>query len=151
MYDLAGGWFCGDCGRPIGNRWLMTAPSGCATCDETITRHRCTGRPSLGDHTVDDTWECPDCRTIWLVGEELDTCRECGRSGTVPAWTVAVHGDRIDSAPRYNPVVYTPLRNALAGIVRTLLAPPPRTGERPRECYRMPSGARVHIKPGCRC
>jgi protein-arginine kinase activator protein McsA len=31
-YDLEESYLCPECKRPLGNRWLMTARSGCATC-----------------------------------------------------------------------------------------------------------------------
>ena len=151
-YGLAEGFFCEECGRPKGNRWLIGVPSGCATCDEVITRHRCTGRPSVDERADGDIWQCPDCDSAWLVVVEEDTCGECGRNGMVKTWTLAVSGARLDSAPRYQPYVPVPFRNLLADAGR--IAFPVRAPAQhaiPDACYSLPSGARVHVKPGCNC
>lgn len=44
LYDLAAGYFCEECGQPKGLR-LFDNLTGCATCDDVITTHRCTGLP----------------------------------------------------------------------------------------------------------
>ena len=160
LYDLADGYFCEECGRPKGNRWLLGTPSGCATCDEVITRHRCTARPSIDERADGDIWRCPDCDSTWLVIMEEDTCGECGRSGLQKTWKLAVPGARLESAPRHQPYVPTPMRNPLATAGR--IASPPRgatvrldgsvvpAGCSPA-CYRLASGSMVHVRPGCRC
>jgi ribosomal protein L37AE/L43A len=152
FYDLASDYFCEECRRPKGNRWLLGVPSGCATCDEVISRHRCTGRPSIDERADGDIWQCPDCDSAWLVVMEKDTCGDCGRDGMEKTWTVAVPGARLDSAPRYQPYVPVPFRNLLAeaGRIASPVRPPPRHAA-PGSCYQMASGALVHIKPGCRC
>jgi hypothetical protein len=152
LYDLADGYFCEECRRPKGNRWLLGVPSGCATCDEVISRHRCTGRPPVGERADGNIWECPDCGSAWLVVMAEDTCGHCGRSGMEKEWTLAIPGARLDSAPRYQPHVPVPMRNLLASA--GCIASPARTQAQyaaPDSCYSMPSGAMVHVKPGCRC
>ena len=113
---LAGNW-CEECGQAKSYRLWPGMLTGCATCDEVITRHRCAGRPDLGALDVGASWECPDCGTVWSVAEREDTCGECGRSGMVKAWS-HVPGDRIDSAPRYQPQPFTPFRDKLPGAAR---------------------------------
>ena len=103
---------CPECGRPLGNRWLMTGDSGCATCDEAVTRHRCSGCPNREALETGDSWECPDCGSAWKAVEVPDTCGECGQDRRWKTWEVA-EGDRIATAPRYQPVVFTPFRDAL--------------------------------------
>ena len=110
-YDLAGN-FCEECGRPKLNRLLYRAPSGCATCDEVITRHRCTKRPALDRLAMGESWECPDCGSVWTVTETEDSCGECGRGEMVPGWSV-IAGDRMDTAPKYVPYVPVPVRRRL--------------------------------------
>lgn len=139
-YDLAAGYFCEECGRAVGNRILLGKDGGgCQTCADTVTRHRCTARPSLDDLDVGGSWECPDCGSTWTVTEEQDMCGECGRSGLIRAWSVVV-GDCMDTAPKHEPYVVTPMRNLF------------RYPGQPRgDCYSLPSGGVVHVKPGCRC
>lgn len=109
--------------------------TGCATCDEVITRHRCTARPPLDSLAPGESWACPECWGTWTVTEEERACPECGHSRMVKTWAYAA-GGRIDSAPRHQPYALVPLRNILP---------------RASQCYRLASGARVHIRPGCRC
>jgi hypothetical protein len=127
--------FCPECRRPLGNRWLMTAPSGCGTCDEAITRHRCTGRPERDSMETGESWECPDCGSTWTATEVADQCGECGQETRRKTWEAA-EGDRIATAPRHNPVGFTPFRNILP---------------QPGKCHRTPAGIMVHVKPDCRC
>jgi uncharacterized protein (DUF983 family) len=134
MYDLAGNW-CEECGRAKSFRLWPGGLTGCKTCDEVVTRHRCTGRPSLASLVLGESWTCPDCGTIWTAVEVEDTCGECGRSGMEPGWSY-VPGDRIDTAPRHKPEPFTPFRNRFASSSR---------------CYKTPGGSMVHVKPGCRC
>lgn len=152
LYDLAPP-ACPECGRFLASRMLLSAPSGCGTCDEAITRHRCTGRPSREGLEPGESWECPDCGSTWTAVELADSCGECGQEVWRKTWET-VEGDRTDSAPRYNPVVFTPFRD----LARALAEPPaysPWTGRgdaaRPAECYRTAAGFTVHVKPGCRC
>jgi hypothetical protein len=126
---------CTECQQPVTRR-LFGYPAGCATCDDVITSHRCTGRPAVLDHHAGDHWECPECRSVWLVVKTEDPCPECGQPVTEHTWQVAHVGERIAMAPRYKPVRYTPFRNVLA---------------RPSPCYSLPGGSRVHVRPGCRC
>ena len=79
-YDLDSGYFCEECGRAKSLR-LFDNLTGCATCDDVITTHRCTGRPSLDDLALGESWECRECGTAWSAVEEEDFCSECGRSG----------------------------------------------------------------------
>ena len=155
LYDLAPSG-CPECGRPLGNRWLMTGDSGCATCDEAVTRHRCTRRPGRETMQPGDSWECSDCGSTWTAVEAADTCGECGQEVWRKTWE-SVEGDRIAAAPRYKPVAFTPFRD-LGRAVRELTGPPacsPWDGinrtARPAECYRAAAGFTVHVKPGCRC
>jgi hypothetical protein len=105
MYDLAGSW-CEECGRAKSFRLWPGTLTGCKTCDEVITRHRCTKRPDLA---AGGSWTCPDCGTLWTAGEEEDTCGECGQgTGTMRRTWDTVPGDRMDTAPRHVP---QPLRN----------------------------------------
>lgn len=149
LYDLAPA-ACPECGRFLASRMLLTAPSGCGTCDEAITRHRCTRCPPLAPG---ESWTCPECDSTWTAAEEDDACGECGQPVKRKAWSVEV-GARIGTAPRYNPVVFTPFRD----LARALAEPPaysPQTGRgdaaRPAGCYRTAAGFTVHVKPGCRC
>jgi len=127
---------CPECGTPLGNRWLMTGDSGCATCDEAVTRHRCLSRPRLGSLAVGESWTCRECWSVWTVTEEDGTCGHCGRSGPEKTWAYAA-GARVDEAPRYKPVVFTPFRNVI----------PQPAGP----CHQTRSGIMVHVKPDCRC
>ena len=140
-YDLAGNW-CEECGRAKSYRLWPGVLTGCKTCDEVVTRHRCMKRPDLD---VGQSWECPDCGTLWTAAEEEETCGECGQGiGTMRRTWNSVPGDRIDSAPRYEPRPFTPLRNLFAGTSRSAVSPP-------SSCYTMANGSMVHVKPGCRC
>jgi hypothetical protein len=146
MYDLAGNW-CEECGQPKLNR-LYSGLTGCATCNEAITRHRCTKRPDLDPG---QSWECPDCGSLWTAREEEETCGECGQGIGVmrKAWD-SVAGDRIDTAPRHKPEPWTPFRNLFRETVRAAYSrrrPP----SLPEACYRTDGGIMVHVKPGCRC
>ena len=137
-YDLTGNW-CEKCGRAKSFRLWPGGLTGCATCDEVVTRHRCTKRPDLD---VGQSWTCPDCDSVWTAREEEETCGECGQGiGRMRKTWDSVPGDRIDSAPRYKPEPWTPFRN-----IFTRQAP-----SRPEECYRTPGGIMVHVEPGCRC
>src|ERR1035441_1136527 len=152
MYDLAGNW-CEECGRLKMQR-AFSGLTGCGTCNKAITRHRCTKRPDL---VPGQSWECPDCGTAWTAGEKEETCGECGQgAGTMRKTWDSVPGDRIDTAPRYDPPPpFIPFRN----LFRDITAPPAYSAWRGRafapaslgECYRMASGAKVHVRPGCRC
>lgn len=81
--DLFAGHSCAECGRHKATRLLYlgsppaswtrgpnTAPqqslTGCQTCDEVITRHRCTGRPSLESMADGQAWTC-ECGTTWTA------------------------------------------------------------------------------------
>ena len=111
MYDLAGNW-CEECGRAKSFRLWPGTLTGCKTCDEIVTRHRCTGRPALDGLEPGASWKCPDCGTAWTVIEKEDLCGECGQvTGMRNVWWEAVPGDRIDTAPRYKPEPFAPLRN----------------------------------------
>ena len=84
-YDLAGNW-CEECGRAKGFRLFPGILTGCKTCDEVITRHRCTSRPDLDDLALGESWTCPGCGTAWTCAEKEDWCSECGRSGMIKGW-----------------------------------------------------------------
>ena len=146
-YGLTGNW-CEECGRAKSFRLFPGGLTGCKTCDEVVTRHRCTKRPDLN---VGESWPCPDCGTLWTAGEEEETCGECGQGiGTMRRTWDSVPGDRLDSAPRHTPEPWTPFRNTLRETVRAAYsrpAPP----SLPKECYRTPGGIMIHIKPGCMC
>lgn len=156
-YDLAPAG-CPECGRFLQNRWLLTAPSGCKTCDEAITRHRCAGRPDLESLQAGMSWECPDCGSTWTAVLEQDNCSECGQDVWRKTWET-VEGDRMATAPRHEPVVFTPFRDALRGLVAAASPPPSlffdelRNMPLPRavSCYRANAGFTVHVKPDCRC
>ena len=108
-YDLAGNW-CGECGRAKSYRLWPGVLTGCKTCDEVVTRHRCSDkRPDLGSLALGESWICPDCGSTWTAVEAEDTCGECGRPGMVKGWD-AVPGDRVDTAPRRVPQPWTPFR-----------------------------------------
>ena len=148
MYDLAGNW-CEECGRAKSFRLWPGTLTGCTTCDEVITRHRCTKLPAIADRAPGQEWDCPDCGGIWRLVEEedwcLDCCGECGHKLMSRRWTLAEEGDRLDSAPRYQPPSWTPFRD----FARMPALPPP--GMVPNSCYQLSNGSTVHIKPGCRC
>ena len=117
LYDLSLGFFCEECGRPKSLRLFPGALTGCVTCDEVVTRHRCTRRPDLDDIATGGSWECPDCGSAWSAGLETsdcpDCCSECGHRVTKKRWFV-VEGDRIDTAPRHRPEPFTPFRAPLS-------------------------------------
>lgn len=134
-YDLAPE-ACPECGEFLGNRVLMTDPTGCGTCDEAITRHRCLGRPSRDSLEAGQSWECPDCGSTWTAIEVPDVCGECGQGTRWPTWE-AVEGDRMATAPRHHQTAFTPIRGILA---------------RPAsKCHRTGAGVMVHVMPDCRC
>ena len=145
-YDLSAGWFCEECRRPKSFRLWPGTRTGCKTCDEVVTRHKCTGRPGLDSLDLGASWTCPDCGTTWTAGEALDWCGECGQdTGMRKTWN-SVPGDRIGSAPRHDPQPFAPFRNPFPrSAVRH--DPPGPFGE----CYQMTGGAMVHVRPGCRC
>lgn len=152
-YGLAGNW-CEECGRPKVSR-LFDVLTGCGTCDEAITRHRCTKRPAVTDRAPGQEWDCPDCGGIWRLAEEeewcLDCCGECGHKIVSRHWVLAEEGDRIDSAPKRKPSGgWTPFRNVLRQSVNAMYARPQRPSL-PKECHRTPGGIMVHVKPGCHC
>ena len=153
LYDLAAGNFCEECGHPKANR-LFDLLGTCRTCNEAITRHRCTKLPALADRAPGQEWECPDCGSIWrLVSEEEDCpdcCAECGHTVTRRRWDLAEEGERIGSAPRRKPEPWTPFRNALRETVNVAYARPA-PPSLPETCYHTPGGLMVHVKPGCRC
>lgn len=129
-YDLAS-HFCEECGRPKLNRLFfgeMTC-GDCATCMEVITRHRCTNRPHIESLANGESWECPDCGSIWTRIEHYTYCVcDCGGAGhrvPDPYWD-STEGPRMDTAPRYHTPAYTPLRN----IFREG-PPPPKEGKYP--------------------
>jgi len=159
---LAANW-CEECGQAKSFRMWPGTLTGCATCDEVVTRHRCTGRPDIDALADGQAWVCPDCGSTWTPRTEtedcLDCCGACGHQVTVRRWD-SEKGDRIDSAPRHEPEPFTPLRNAIYQTVRTLtdlpkvspwrgITPPPAGPS--GSCYRMGGGSMVHVKPGCRC
>jgi hypothetical protein len=115
-YDLSGN-FCEECGQAKSMRLWPGTLTGCKTCDEVITRHRCTGRPDLDTLVLGESWTCPDCGTVWSAVEVEDTCGECGRSGMEKGWS-HVPGDRIAAAPRYKPQPFPPFRDRLPRAVR---------------------------------
>ncbi len=139
-YDLTG-YHCTECGTALGNRWLMTGDSGCATCDEAVTRHRCLSRPRLESLAVGESWRCRECWSVWTVTEEEDACGACGRSGPEKTRAYAA-GARVDDAPRYKPVVFTPFRFTPFRNVLPQAAGP---------CRRTPGWIMIHVKPDCRC
>ena len=143
MYDLAGNW-CEECGRAKSYRLWPGVRTGCKTCDEVVTRHRCTKRPDLA---TGESWTCPDCGTLWTAREEEETCGECGQGigGTVQRTWDTIPGDRIATAPRYAPRSYTPFRNPFPSVAAR--SEPGPFGE----CHRTPGGIMIHVKPGCRC
>ena len=143
-YDLGAGMFCEECGRNKSFRLWPGTKTGCRTCDEVVTRHRCTSRPDLDGLALGESWTCPDCGSTWTAAENEDWCGECGQAtGTRKGWD-SVPGDRLDTAPRFDPQPFTPFRN--------LFPSPPVTPHGPfGDCYQMPSGPMVHVRPGCRC
>ena len=111
-YDLGAGNWCEECGRAKSFRLWPGTRTGCAACDEVVTRHRCTSRPDLDALALGESWDCRECGSTWTAVEKEDWCGECGRSGMVKGWD-SVPGDRLDSAPRYEPQPWTPFRNVL--------------------------------------
>ena len=99
-YDLAGE-FCEECGRHKTAR-LFYDGLGCQGCAR---------RPDIETLAIGATWECPDCGSIYGVSSHRAYCGECGHVIQEGRWDLVLKGDRIDSAPRYKPQVYTPLRN----------------------------------------
>lgn len=148
-YDLAGSW-CEECGQAKSFRLWPGVLTGCKTCDEAITRHRCTKLPDLADRAPGQTWECPDCGSLWKLAEEEtgcpDCCGECGHTVTRRHWDLLEEGDRISSAPRQVPR-WTPFRDAPFRNANVSCSQP----GPPRSCYTMPDGSAVHVKPECRC
>ena len=114
-YGLAGNW-CEECGRAKSYRLWPGTLTGCKTCDEVVTRHRCTSRPDISEMAGGQSWECRDCGTTWTAGSEEepcpDCCGDCGHVVTVRRWSFT-KGDRIDAAPRYEPKPWTPFRDRL--------------------------------------
>ena len=147
-YDLAGNW-CEECGRAKSFRLWPGTLTGCKTCDEIVTRHRCTGRPRIGELADGQMWECRDCGSRWTPRTEteycLDCCGDCGHQVPVRRWNKE-EGDRIGTAPRHDPQPFAPFRNILPRSA-VPASPPGPFGE----CYPMASGAMVHVRPGCRC
>lgn len=119
-HDLAGNC-CEECGRPKLNRLLFDGlgVQNCATCTEVATRHRCTRRPDIETLAIGATWECPDCGSVYGVSSHKaycpDCCADCGHVIQESRWDLVLKGDRIDTAPRYEPKVFTPLRNVFKG------------------------------------
>lgn len=146
-YDLAGNW-CEECGRAKSYRLWPGTLTGCKTCDEAITRHRCTGRPAVTDRAPGQKWECPDCGSFWMLAEEEDycpdCCGDCGHKVVTRRWNLAEEGDRMATAPRFRPQPFTPFRNL---IPRPAASRPGSFGS----CHRTAGGIMVHVKPGCRC
>ena len=144
MYDLAGNW-CEECGRAKSYRLWPGVRTGCKTCDEVVTRHRCTKRPDLA---TGQSWTCPDCGTLWTAREEEETCGECGQGigGTVQRTWDTIPGDRIATAPRYEPRPYGPFRSLFPLPAARMTRPGPFG-----ECYKTATGIQVHVRPGCRC
>jgi uncharacterized protein (DUF983 family) len=106
-FDLAGNW-CEECGQAKSYRLFPGVLTACGTCNEVVTRHRCT-RPDLD---AGKSWECPECGSTWTATEVEDTCGECGQGiGTMRKRWDFVPGDRIDTAPRYDPQPSAPFRN----------------------------------------
>jgi hypothetical protein len=128
--------FCDECGYPLARR-LWGFLTGCKTCDDAITRHRCERRPPLDKLAAGGSWTCPDCLSIWAVAEEEAECGECGQSRMVKTWEYT-EGSQVATAPGHEPWSFTPFRNII---------PRREVGG----CYRMDNGSMVHIKPGCRC
>jgi hypothetical protein len=147
-YDLADNW-CEECGRAKSYRLWPGLLTGCKTCDEVITRHRCTRLPAVTDRAPGQEWECPDCGSSWRLAEEEDwcpdCCGECGHKVTSRRWVLEEEGDRLDTAPRHVPPVYTPFRNPFRPVAAS--SKPGPFGE----CHRTPGGIMIHVKPGCRC
>ncbi len=145
-YDLGAGMFCEECHRPKSFRLWPGTRTGCKTCDEVVTRHRCTGRPAVDSLALGESWTCPDCDSIWTCAEKEDWGGECGQvTGTRKGWD-SVPGGRLDTAPRSDPQPFTPFRNPFP---RTAIPPDPPGPF--GSCYAMASGAMVHVRPGCRC
>ena len=143
LYDLADGWFCEECHRPKSFRLWPGVRTGCKACDEVVTRHRCIGRPDIG---VGESWECPDCGTAWTAREEEETCGECGQgTGTMRKTWDSEPGDRIATAPRFDPKPWTPFRNPFRSVAAR--SEPGPFGS----CYETAGGLKVHVRPGCRC
>ncbi len=109
-FDLVAGHFCEECGHPKMNR-LLDVLTGCTTCDDVITAHRCEGRPVAEE--VDQAWQCPDCLAWWLAERKEDTCGECSQGlGTFTmGWKMASLPGRQGS--RREPNGWQPFRNAL--------------------------------------
>jgi len=112
-------YFCEECGRPKSLRLWPGQLTGCKTCDDVITRHRCTERPDIREMPDDGTWECADCGSEWTVRAELEDCSsccgECGHKTWHRTWERTIEGPRMDSAPKHQPVRYTPFRDRLRG------------------------------------
>lgn len=142
-------YFCEECGRAKSYRLWPGVRTGCRTCDDVVTRHRCLDRPDIADLADGQSWECRDCGTIWTaVSREEDCpdcCGECGHMISVRRWD-AVEGERLATAPRYEPTSWKPFRNLFGPYVMD------RSGHSAAgSCYTMPNGSEVHVKPGCRC
>ena len=140
--------FCEECGRAKSLR-LFDMLTGCKTCDEVITRHRCTKLPPVTDRAPAQDWECPDCWSIWVLVREEEACPDCragcGHMVARRRWEVEEGGDRMDAGPRRDPQPFTPFRNAIYQPAR------PSAVSLPGSCYRAAAGFAVHVRPGCRC
>ena len=69
-FDLASE-FCPDCGQAKSLR-LAAYLTGCATCDEIRTRHRCEGRPLAFEQADDAEWSCDGCGAVYRIRVEVE-------------------------------------------------------------------------------
>lgn len=107
-YGLLGSSCCEDCGRPKLSRLFVLGVTGCAECDEVITRHRCTSRPSSDEVFPGTRWKCPVCASVWVAREREEPCGECQQPVVTRCWEVLE--DRRTEGPRQEPAAFTPMR-----------------------------------------
>lgn len=108
-YGLLDNTHCQDCGRPKLARLFALGLTGCEQCDEVITRHRCSGRPSSDSVFPGTRWKCPVCASAWVAREREEPCGHCGQPVVSKCWDIV--DDRRHEGPRTEPQPFTPFRD----------------------------------------
>jgi len=107
-FGLLGDSRCPSCDRPKLARLFALSRTGCEQCDEVITRHRCSRRPSSDDVFPGTRWRCPECGSVWVAREQAEPCGECHQEVVRRCWQVT--DDRRAEGPRADPQPFTPFR-----------------------------------------